>query len=218
MKLHWSPRSPFVRKVMIVLHETGQIDDVELVRSVVAMSQPPNPDVLRDNPLGKIPTLVTDEGLALFDSSVICEYLDRRAGAGLIPAEVAARMQALRWQALGDGLTEILLLWRTELTRPSGTWTAVTDGWQQKIRAGMALLDAEGGRLRDTPFGIGHAAVVCTLGQLDFRWSDSDWRTHFPTLAALAAQWDDRSSVSLTAVRNDQPDGIDVTAGQLRFA
>jgi glutathione S-transferase len=66
VKLHWSPRSPYVRKVMIVAHETGLVDRLERVRSVVAMSKP-NRDVMRDNPLGKIPTLITDEGRILFD-------------------------------------------------------------------------------------------------------------------------------------------------------
>src|SRR3546814_15919853 len=76
MKLHWSPRSPFVRKVMITLHEAGLVERVELVRSVVAFAAAPNPEVLADNPLGKIPALILDDGTALFDSRVICEFLD----------------------------------------------------------------------------------------------------------------------------------------------
>lgn len=153
MKLHWSPRSPFVRKVMIVLSETGLTDRVDLVRSVVAMHLPPNPDVLADNPLAKIPTLVTAEGQSLFDSRVICEYLDMQAGTGLFPEDPQARVAQLRWQALGDGLTDILLIWRTELTRETGPWQAVTEGWQVKVRAAMAKLEAEvpgaaGGALR----------------------------------------------------------------------
>ena len=218
MKLHWSPRSPFVRKVMIVLHETGQLDDVELVRSVVALSQPPNPQVLADNPLGKIPTLITDEGIALFDSRVICEYLDQRSNAGLVPSDPGARMQALRWQALGDGLTDMLLLWRTELTRPAGPWQAVTDGWFSKVRACMTQLENEVSDLRTAQFGIGHIAIACALGQLDFRWPDSDWRGQFPKLAALGAEWDGRQSISVTAIKNDQADDNSLTLGHLSFA
>ncbi|MFD1753135.1 glutathione S-transferase N-terminal domain-containing protein [Salipiger marinus] len=82
MTLHWSPRSPYVRKVMITLHETGLLPEVALQRSVVALHLPPNAAVLADNPLGKIPALVTGDGPALFDSRVICEYLDLRAKAG----------------------------------------------------------------------------------------------------------------------------------------
>lgn len=217
MKLHWSPRSPFVRKVMIVLHETGQLGDIEQVRSVVAVSLPPNPEVLPDNPLGKIPTLVTDEGLALFDSRVICEYLDLRAQGGLFPSDPKTRFQALRWQALGDGLTDVLLVWRTELTRPTGPWQALTDGWLIKVRACMAQLEREATEMDAAPFGIGHIAVACALGQLSFRWPDSDWRRHFPALATLSTEWDQRNSVSATAIRNDQTDDNNLTLGKLTF-
>ncbi|MAM11529.1 MAG: glutathione S-transferase [Rhizobiaceae bacterium] len=214
MKLHWSPRSPFVRKVMIVLHETGQLDQVTQVRSVVAMHMPPNAAVMADNPLGKIPTLVIEDGTALFDSRVICEYLDHRAGGGLLGDK---RFEQLRWQALGDGLTDLLLLWRTELSRPGGPWVAVTEGWLAKARAAMAMLEAEVPALAAVPFGLGHVAIVCALGQLDFRWSDSDWRAHFPRLAALEADWARRPSVAATAIVDDAPDAADVTAGHLRF-
>ena len=214
MKLHWSPRSPFVRKVMIVLHETGQLDQVEQVRSVVAMHLPPNAAVMADNPLGKIPTLVIEDGTALFDSRVICEYLDHRAGGSLLGDR---RFVQLRWQALGDGLIDLLLLWRTELSRPSGPWDAVTEGWHAKARAVMATLEAETPALAATPFGLGHVAIVCALGQLDFRWSDANWRDHFPQLAKAEAGWAARSSVAATAIVDDAPDGADVTAGKLRF-
>ncbi|MEO1988164.1 MAG: glutathione S-transferase [Martelella sp.] len=214
MKLHWSPRSPFVRKVMIVLHETGQLDQVEQVRSVVAMHLPPNAAVMADNPLGKIPTLVIEDGTALFDSRVICEYLDHRAGGSLLGG---GRFVQLRWQALGDGLIDLLLLWRTELSRPSGPWDAVTEGWHAKARAVMATLEAETPALAATPFGLGHVAIVCALGQLDFRWSDANWRDHFPQLAKAEAGWAARSSVAATAIVDDAPDGADVTAGKLRF-
>lgn len=218
MKLHWSPRSPFVRKVMIVLHETDQLADVEQVRSVVAVSQPPNLAVLPDNPLGKIPTLVTDEGLALFDSRVICEYLDARVGGGLVPSDAVARIKARRWEALGDGLTDILLAWRTELTRPTGPWLAITDSWLIKVRASMLRLESEAQDLAETPFGIGHIAIVCALGQMDFRWSDSNWRDHFPVLARVSSEWDRRTSVSQTVAQNDQTKDNRLTLGHLTFA
>ncbi|WP_126975940.1 glutathione S-transferase [Frigidibacter oleivorans] len=217
MKLHWSPRSPFVRKVMIVLHETGQLDEVTLVRSVVAAHLPPNPAVLADNPLGKIPTLLTGDGRALFDSRVICEHLDLRAGGALLPASGPARDAQLRWQALADGLTEILLTWRTEMLRPGGPWPSLTGGWAVKVRAAMACLEAEADTLGRTPFGLGQIAVVCALGQLDFRWADAEWRGHFPRLAALAADWAARPSVAATAVVNDADEGPEPAAGQLRF-
>src|SRR6516164_1899259 len=103
MKLHWSPRSPFVRKVMIVAHEAGLVDRLTLVRTVAASTKP-HPELMRDNPLSKIPTLVLDDGTALYDSPVICEYLDRMDGdPKLFPQHGRARIVALRRQALGDG-------------------------------------------------------------------------------------------------------------------
>lgn len=203
MKLHWSPRSPFVRKVMIVLHETGLLEKVTLERNVVAMVQPPDPAVLADNPLGKIPVLVTDDGLALYDSRVICEYLDQQAGTDLYPQDPAARFRALRWQALADGLTDILLLWRTELTRDAGPWRAVTDGLDVKVRTTIRQFDREAGELAAAPFGIGHVALAAALGQLDFRWQGSGWRERFTELAGLAVTLEARPSSIATLVRDD---------------
>ncbi|MBE3638795.1 glutathione S-transferase [Mangrovicoccus algicola] len=210
MKLHWSPRSPFVRKVMITLHETGRLDEVELMRNVVAAHLPPNPAVLADNPLGKIPALVTDDGV-LFDSRVICAYLDRDE---VLPDGPRAQT----WAALADGATDILLAWRTELSRPIGPWAAITGSYLVKIRAVMAHLEAEVGSLTAAPFGPGHVALVCFLGQLDFRWPDCAWRDHFPGLAALAADWAARPSVAATAVVDDGTGDNALTAGILTFA
>ncbi|OCX58124.1 glutathione S-transferase [Thioclava sp. SK-1] len=209
MKLHWSPRSPFVRKVMITLHELGRVDEVTLMRNTVASHLPPNPAVLADNPLGKIPALVTDTTV-LFDSRVICAFLNRD---GALPDSIDAQ----RWQALADGGTDILLAWRTELARPQGQWTAITDSYGAKLRAVLSVLNAEADRLHATPFGPGHVAIICFLGQLDFRWGDSAWRDHFPQLAALDSVWAIRASVRATAIVNDNDDGNDLTAGELRF-
>lgn len=219
MKLHWSPRSPYVRKVMIVLKETGLEEQVELSRNVVALQMPTPEAVLADNPLGKIPTLVTDAGKPLYDSRVVCEYLDGLAQGGLFPADMDARMDQLCWQCLGDGMTDILLLWRTELARPAGAWQQVTDAWRVKIRAGMKQLEADAPKLIDTPFGIGQIAVICALGQLDFRWSDCDWRSHFPKLADFHAQMSQRPSVHSTIPDDDHSaDNVaDITAGHLWF-
>ncbi len=219
MKLHWSPRSPFVRKVMIVLNETGLVSQVECVRSVVAINQPPNMAVMADNPLNKIPTLITDDGLALFDSRVICEFLDMKAETGLFPTDPARRFRQLRWQALADGMTDNLLLWRTEMTRETGPWPAITSGWLTKTRAAMSLLEKEAADLAKDPFGIAHVALISALGQLDFRWPDCQWRDHFPTLAALEHDLAQRPSVIASPKAEDQDEAAaQVTAGQLTFA
>jgi glutathione S-transferase len=218
MERHWSPRSPFVRKVMIALHETGLVGDVECSRNAVAVQMPTPPAVLSDNPLGKIPALVTEEGLRLIDSRVICEYLDLRAGAGLFPTESKARIAQLNWQALADGMTDVLLIWRTELTRKGGPWDALVTGWRTKVRAAMARFEAEAAEISDAPFGIGHIALVAALGQLDFRWPDCGWRAAFPELANLEKTMAERPSVIATAVvRDPGEDPGALTAGQLTF-
>src|SRR5690606_4264977 len=105
MRLHWSPRSPFVRKVMVAATEIGVEPRIERMRNVVQQPRL-NPVVMADNPLNKIPVLILDDGLPLIDSRVICEYLDSlHDGPKLFPAG-EARWPALRWQALGDGIME----------------------------------------------------------------------------------------------------------------
>lgn len=218
MKLHWSPRSPFVRKVMIVLHETGLVDDVDLSRNVVAVQLPTPQAVLADNPLGKIPALVTDDGLQLVDSRVICEYLDLRAGTGLFPADPRARVAHLNWQALADGMCDVILIWRTELSRETGPWEAVVTNWRAKVRATMARFETEADEMAAAPFGIGQVALIAVLGQLDFRWPDCGWRDAFPKVAALEATLSTRPSVAATVVRADDGDEAGaLTAGQLDF-
>ena len=117
MKLHWSPRSPFVRKVMIVAHERGLVGRLACIRTVAATAKP-HSELMQDNPLSKIPTLVLDDGMVIYDSPVICEYLDHLSGAPkLHPAEPKARLVALRRQALGDGFLDMMVLLRDERMR-----------------------------------------------------------------------------------------------------
>jgi glutathione S-transferase len=199
MKLHWSPRSPYVRKVVIVAHESGLADRLERVRSVVAMSKA-NRDVMRDNPLGKIPTLVTDDGRTLFDSAVICEYLDTlHAGAKLFPAAGAARWEALRWHALGDGMLDTLILWRNERDQPSAQqnqdWLST---FALKIANSLDVVERETAELEHAPFGIGHVGIVCALGYLDYRFQDLRWRDEHPRSAAWFQKLSQRASVKAT--------------------
>src|SRR6266550_1064100 len=142
MKLHWSPRSPQVRKVMIVAHEVGVADRIRRVRSVVDPLAP-NLVLMEDNPLSKIPTLVLDNGMVLYDSSVICDHLDSlRAGPKLIPADHDMRLVALRRQALGDGFTEFLLLFRNERARTHPSETLLS-AFATKRRTVLRALETE---------------------------------------------------------------------------
>ena len=118
MKLHWSPRSPFVRKVMIFAHEVGLAGRIEPIRTVVGMTKA-NRELMQVNPIGKIPTLVADDGMVLYDSTVICEYLDTlHGGPRYFPQAPAERWRALRWHALGDNMLDNLILLRSETLRP----------------------------------------------------------------------------------------------------
>jgi len=202
MKLHWSRRSPFVRKVMVFAHETGLVDRLTCVRTVVAMKAP-NAALLPDNPLSKIPTLVLDDGSPLYDSGVICEYLDTlHDQAKLFPAKGAARWAALRRQALGDGFLDFLLLWRHERER-SPTSQTLLDAFALKYQATMKSLEREAMALGRTPFGIGHIAIGCGLSYLDFRFPDLDWRDGYPQIATWHASFAQRPSAKATEVVED---------------
>jgi glutathione S-transferase len=181
MKLHWSPKSPYVRKVMICAHELELLPKLELVRSVAAMLKP-NPTIMADNPLSKIPTLVREDGLTLFDSVVICEYLNDHANGTLFPREGEARWQALRWHALGDGLLDALILWRNEREREQPL-QALLDAFELKTRACLDLLDREAEVLGSAPFSIGHVTLGCALGYIDYRFDTLGWRELAPQLA-----------------------------------
>lgn len=181
MKLHWSPKSPFVRKVVVCAHELGLHDRIECVRTVAAL-RVPNPVLMADNPLSKIPTLVLPDGRTLMDSAVICEYLDAMAGGGLFPAPGPARWTALRWQALADGLLDLLLLWRNERERTHAE-PAVLEAYARKAEATLALLERECGQLAREPLTIGQLALGCALGYLDYRFADYGWRQRAPALA-----------------------------------
>jgi glutathione S-transferase len=199
VKLHWGSVSPFVRKVMIAAHETGLADRITPVRSLVAMNAA-NANVMLDNPLSKIPTLVTDEGLALFDSDVICEYLDSlHDHAKLIPATGDARWQALRWNAFGSGMLDALVLWRNERMRPEAHQSIPTlEAYALKIAASLDWVERDMGQLEERAFGLGHIAIGCMFGYMDIRFTDIDWRASHPSSAAWFARFSQRSSAKLT--------------------
>lgn len=200
MKLHWSPRSPFVRKVMVCAHELGLAERMELSRSLVAITAP-NRNLMLDNPLSKIPTLVTDDGLKLFDSLVICEYLDALGGTPrLFPASGADRWRALRWHALGNCLLDMLILFRNERDRPPGTRSqAHLDAYAEKTLSTLDAIDrVEIAGLERAPFSIGHVTVGVALGYLDFRFEDLAWRNGRTRAGAWHAPIAERASMRAT--------------------
>jgi glutathione S-transferase len=199
MKLHWSSRSPFVGKVMVFAHEVGLAGRIETIPTKVAMTQP-NRDLLKVNPLGKIPTLITDDGKVLFDSSVICEYLDGlHKGKKLYPAAGDKRWEALRWHAMGDNMLDTLILWRNETLRHQAQQSPETIvGFLVKTQTSLDALEKEEPDLAAAVFGIGHIAIGVALGYLDFRFSDLRWRDGHPKLTAWYETFARRPSMQNT--------------------
>ena len=199
MRAHVNPASPFARKVRIVLRERsllGQIEEVETAVSPVA----PNADLARANPLVKIPTLVLDDGTALFDSRVICEYLDTLGNVPrLFPATGIERWNALRLQSLCDGVLDAAVLTRYEMAvRPEALrWKDWVAGQRAKIDGGVEALEREQSSWGRT-FGIGQIGTACVLGYLDFRFPEIDWRSTHPRLKTWFGEISERPSVQDT--------------------
>lgn len=197
MKLYWGAASPFVRKVMVVAHELGLEESIERLDSA---AHPIDRDrrIQAVHPLAKVPAATTDDGTALYDSRVICEYLDATAGGGLFPSPGPARWTALRRQALADGLLDAALLIRYErLVRPgSRQWPDWIDKQHEKV------IDALDAMQADPPAAdchdIGAISFGCALGWLDFRFPDIDWRDVRPALAAWQAGFDARPAMIAT--------------------
>ena len=198
MKLYFSPASPYARKVRISALELGLSERIELL-PVTLSPVSPHAQLREHNPLGKIPALLTDSGEALYDSPVICEYLDALAGGGrLWPPAGPGRWQALRRQALADGITDAAVLVRYEQTvRPEALrWNEWIEGQRLKIRTALAVLETES---LEGPFDIGAISIACALGYLDLRFPQERWRDQRPHLANWFAALAQRPSLVATA-------------------
>jgi glutathione S-transferase len=204
MKLHWSPRSPYVRKVMIVAHELGLADRLQTVRTVVGGTMP-HIELMHENPLGKIPTLVLRDGTVIYDSPVICEYLDTLHNGPRLFPDWPDRLTALRWLALGDGMLDIALAWLGERFRPLEKQSQPhMTLWQAKVRHCIDALEQDADALAGSRFAIGHIAIGIALGYLDFRFADLSWRDGHPQLAAWHVTFDARPSVQANAPVDDR--------------
>lgn len=193
MKLRYSTTSPFVRKVHVLAIETGQIDKIELVKTNTG---DPNSDHGKDNPLNKVPALVLDDGSKLYDSCVICEYLDSQSGGKLFPPVGPARWTALRRQALADGMADAAVARMMESRRPEQQRSADVDKKQKlKVTQGLAALEADhlGPQL-----DIGTLTVAIVLDYLDFRFKHEDWRPAHPRLTAWHKTFCERASLKKT--------------------
>ena len=199
MKLFHAPASPFVRKVLVLLHEAKATDRVTLVPASGTPLDPGTLPVDR-NPLGKIPALERPDGPTLYDSRVITRYLDDLLHAGLYPA--APRLwDTLVIEATGDGIAEAAVLMRYEMhVRPEATRSqAWADAQWTKIARALAALEERWMSHLSGPIDIGQIAVGCALGYLDLRHAERDWHAMHPALAAWFAGFAARPSMQATA-------------------
>ncbi|WP_262405469.1 glutathione S-transferase [Pseudomonas fluorescens] len=200
MTLFYSPASPFVRKVMVVLHETGQTERVAL-QSVNLTPVSPVAELNQGNPAGKIPALRLADGNVLHDSRVICEYLDlQHVGNPLIPREGWSRWHRLTLASLADAVMDAAVLTRYEtFLRPEEKrWDSWIEAQQDKIRRGLASFEQEHIAELSAAFDIAAIGVACALGYLDLRMPDFGWREQQPKLAAWYAEVSQRASMQAT--------------------
>jgi glutathione S-transferase len=197
MQLFYSATSPFVRKCLVSALELGVRERLTLHS---AAPHPVNRDagLVARNPLGQVPTLITDEGAVLYDSRVICEYLNTLGDGRLLP-EGALRFDALTDQALADGIMAAAVLIRYEMTaRPEALrWQDWIDGQMAKVTGGIQDL-AQRASLLGSRVDVGTIAVGCALGYLDFRYSDLGWQKKWPALAAWWRGFAERPSMAAT--------------------
>ncbi len=193
MILRTSAPSPFGRKVLLAASVLGLAHEITIEK---ADPSDENDSLRRQNPVGKIPILILDDGTTLFDSRVIVEFLDRYAGGGkIIPREPKARFDALRLQALADGITDASLLVLYEgRFRPAERHEAKWLDYQNdKIRRGFAVLEAAPPPIDPLP-QVGQLALACLLGHRDLRFQGA-WRAGHPKLVA----WLDRFAAQVPA-------------------
>jgi glutathione S-transferase len=205
MTLHWSPRSPYVRKVMIAIHEMGLQGRIRIVRTVVGGTTP-HRKLMTINPLGKIPTLELPDGTAIYDSPVIIEYLDTlHQGPKLYPLPWPQRLTSLRRHALGQGMLDTALSLLAEGFRPSERQSEPhKELWRAKLIACVAALEEEAEALATSGFSIGHLAIGVALGYLDFRFGTLAWRDDHPKLAAWHETFNARPSVQANLPVDDR--------------
>lgn len=201
MILRALPHSPYVRKVRVFALENGQDAALEVVETHVFDPETP---LLAENPLGKVPTLVLDDGTTIYDSTVICEYLDSlpggsHDGAPLIPRAGMARIDCLRRNALADGLGQAATWNIRERYRPederSGDYMAY---YERAIGRSLAALEAEAADWPADRFDLGDISTACALSYLDLRYPDRAWQNRYPTLGAWQARANLRPSMAAT--------------------
>jgi len=195
MKLYYAAMSPFVRKVMVLLHETGQLEDVEIL-DVATTPVTPSDDLRASNPLAKIPALERGDGPTLYDSRVICSYLDERAGGKLSQGGWDTKVL----EATAEGMMDaaVLLSYEKRLRPEDLQW----DDWKTaqlgKVLSACSALNARWMAHLQGPLNMGQIGVAFALGYVDFRHPDAGWRTGNEALADWCAAFESRPSREAT--------------------
>jgi glutathione S-transferase len=205
MKLLYQTHSPYARKTLVFAHEAGLDARIDVVHHETSPTQR-NEQVFAENPLGKVPVLMRPGQSSIFDSDVICAYLDTlHGGRRLIPQEGEPRWQALRVQAVAQGLADagIAVRWETVRRPEALRYAALGDGHAQKLVASYDWLERE--LDVDAPVHVGHIALATTLGWIEFRELPG-FRTGRPRLAAWFDAFDARPSMQATPLSGDTHD------------
>ena len=183
MKLYYRPASPFARKCRVIARE------LSLAMEEIDVDPKTSEELHRANPIAKVPTLVLDDGSSLFDSRVICEYLNERGGGKFFPGMSILRNSSGRWRALGlaalgDGISDsaVVCMKESKLSFDKRR-EDVLDYEKSLIKSSISTVERFAARFPDLPT-IGEISVACALGYVDFRLPDIDWRPHAPQLSA----------------------------------
>ncbi|WP_324752733.1 glutathione S-transferase [Roseovarius sp. Pro17] len=197
MKLLTGPTSPFARKVAVVLHELGTTDSVQM-QIVTTTPVQTDATVAAANPLGKIPALIRDSGPVLYDSRVICRYLDAQAGGTLYPE--TRLWEVLTLEATGDAIMDagVAMIYEVRMRPADKQWDGWIDAQWAKIRSAMDALESRWISHLAGPLDVGQIAVGCALSYIDFRQPDREWKAERPQLAAWHAKFNQRDSMQKT--------------------
>ena len=205
MKLLYQTHSPYARKVLVAAHELGLAGSVEIIHHETSPTWR-NVEVFALNPLGKVPVLLCDDGQVLFDSSVICDYLDNLGGhPKLVPVDPKRRYRALQWQALAQGMADagIAVRWEAERRPESLRWPTMRDGQLQKVIAACDFLERE--MITSDAIDIGAIALATTMSWIEFR-DVYAFREARPRLSSWYDEFCARPSMHATTLSGDTKD------------
>ncbi len=198
MKLYYAPTSPYVRKVMILLEETGQLGDVELI-NVATTPVAASPELLAKNPLAKVPALERPDGPTLYDSRVITAYLDARAGGKLYPTG-PRRWETLTLEATADGILDaaLLMTYEARLRPEDKQMPEWVEGQWDKIARSVAALNTRWMSHLQGPLDMGQISVACALAYVDFRHDARGWRQGNDGLSTWFKEFESREWMQST--------------------